>query len=295
MKESARSSTHGFVAPDVRVLIQGITGRSGRLHAHLMRAYGTHIVAGVSPSHKGSNVDGIPLFHTCADAVAATGAQASVVMVPPLDVLPAITQAVSAHIKLIVTITEGMPVADAVKALHLVRAADVRWIGPSTPGLAIPGRLKLGFLPNVSLAPGPVAVMSKSGTLSYEVCNRLVARRLGQSLWIGVGGDSVKGTCFAEVLPFFEADPQTGAIVVIGEIGGSDEEDLAEAMMASACTKPVFALIAGHSAQEGVSMGHAGALVHGNVGTIASKRETLIRAGARVFTRIKDLVEAVHT
>ena len=282
-----------FVDPDVKAIVQGMTGRSGRLHSQLMRAYGTRIVGGVSPAGSVDAVDGVPLFKTCAEAVAVTAASASVVMVPPLSVLAAIEEAVAAGIKLIVTIAEGMPVADSVRALEAVRAAGARWVGPSTPGLAIPGRLKLGFLPDVSLVPGPLGIMAKSGTLSYEVCHRLVGRNLGQSLWVGVGGDLVKGTRFADLLPFLLVDPDTKAIVVIGEIGGSEEEELAAAMRTHNCSKPVYALIAGRTAREGVTMGHAGAMILGNVGTIASKTQALSGAGAHVFTKIRDLVDAV--
>jgi len=284
-----------FVAPDVATIVQGMTGRTGRQHAQLMRAYGTRIVGGVSPKSDGGVIDGLPVFRTCDEAVAATGAFASVAMVPPLSVLEAIREAVAADVKLIVTIAEGMPVRDAVAALEIVRAGDVRWIGPSTPGLAIPGKLKLGFLPDVSLAPGPLGIMAKSGTLSYEVCHRLVGRGLGQSLWVGVGGDPVKGTRFADVLPFMLADPSTHGIVVIGEIGGSEEEELAAAMRDLRCAKPVYALIAGRTVREGITMGHAGAMIQGDVGTIASKTEALTAAGAHVFTRIRDLVDAVVT
>jgi succinyl-CoA synthetase alpha subunit len=282
-----------FVTPDVATIVQGMTGRTGRRHARLMRAYGTRIVGGVSPNSDSDEVDGVPVFKTCIEAVAATGAVASVAMVPPLSVLGAIREAVTADIKLVVTIAEGMPVRDAVAALEIVRAAGVHWIGPSTPGLAIPGKLKLGFLPDVSLAPGPLGIMAKSGTLSYEICHRLVGRGLGQSLWVGVGGDPVKGTRFAEILPFMLTDPNTHGIVVIGEIGGSEEEELAAAMCARDCSKPVYALIAGRTAREGVTMGHAGAIIEGNVGTIASKAEALAGAGAQVFTRIRGLVDAV--
>jgi succinyl-CoA synthetase alpha subunit len=282
-----------FIEPDVPVLIQGMTGRTGQRHAVLMRAYGTRVAGGVSPSADRTEMDGIPLFRSCAEAVARTGAKASVMMVPPLAVLPAIEEAVGAGMEFIVTITEGVPVVDAVRALQIVRSAGVRWIGPSTPGVAIPGRAKLGFMPDASLAPGPLGVMAKSGTLSYEVCYRLAARGLGQSLWVGVGGDPVKGTRFADVLAYFAADEETRAIIVIGEIGGSEEEELATTIIASGCAKPVYALIAGHGAREGVTMGHAGALMHRDVGTIASKREALAGAGVRVFTRMQDLVDAV--
>jgi succinyl-CoA synthetase alpha subunit len=280
-----------FFAPDAPVIVQGITGRVGRAHTASMRAYGTNIVGGVSPT--GTEVDGLPVFRTCAAALAATGATASVLIVPPLDLLGALTEALDAGIGLAVSVAEGMPVHDAMRAAAAVRAAGASWVGPSTPGLAVPGRAKLGFLPSVSLAPGSLGLMSKSGTLSYEVGYRLVQRGLGQSLWVGVGGDIVKGTRFADLVPVFEADDATSAMVVIGEIGGSEEEELAEALLRRAARKPVYALIAGASAREGVTMGHAGALVSGGTGTAASKTAALSRAGARVFTRIQDLVEAV--
>ncbi len=282
-----------LVAPDERVLVQGVNGRMGRKHTALMRAYGTRIVAGVAQSSSVEHVDGLAVFAGCAQAVAETGATASVAFVPPLSVLAAIEEAVAAGIKLIVTVAEGMPVSDAVRARALVRSAGVRWIGPSTPGLAIPGRMKLGFLPDAALAPGRIGVMAKSGTRSYEVCQRLVSRGLGQSLWVGVGGDSVKGTRFADVLPIFHLDPGTDAVVVIGEIGGTEEEELAAVMTALPCTKPVYALIAGQTAKEGVTMGHAGALVFGGSGTMQSKHRALKDAGAHVFTRIQNLVDAV--
>jgi succinyl-CoA synthetase alpha subunit len=280
-----------FLAPDAPVIVQGMTGRAGRTHTRSMRAYGTNIVAGVSP--RDEPLDGIPVFADCAAAVRATGVVASVVIVPPLAVLPAILEAIDAGIGTIVTITEGMPIHDAVRARQAVRTAGARWIGASTPGIAIPGRMKLGFLPDVSLAPGRLGVMAKSGTLSYEVNHRLVQRGLGQSLWIGVGGDPVKGTRFADMLPWFAADPGTDALVIIGEIGGTEEEELAAAMRAQAFAKPVYALIAGQAAREGVTMGHAGALISGTMGTVESKATALHGAGARVFTRIRDLVEAV--
>ena len=183
-----------------------------------MRAYGTNIVAGVSRS--GGGVDDVLVYPTCAEAVAATGAVASVAMVSPLAVAAAVEEAVAAGIRLIITVAEGMPVADAVRTRRLVQSAGACWIGASTPGVAIPGRCKLGFLPDVALSPGRLGVMSKSGTLSYEVCYRLASRGLGQSLWVGVGGDAVKGTRFCDLLPVFAADANTAAVVVIGEIGG---------------------------------------------------------------------------
>ena len=278
-------------------IVQGITGRMGRKHAALMRAYGTEIVGGTAPAGSKSadlkEVDGAPVFRSCAEAVQATGAVASVAMVPPFEVLAAIREAVEGGIKLIVTVTEGMPVADAIRARALVQAAGARWVGASTPGVAVPGRTKLGFIPSVSLRPGSVGVIAKSGTLSYETNHRLVDCGLGQSVWIGVGGDACKGTRFAEVLPFFNADPRTKQIVLVGEIGGSEEEEFAQALIDTQCTKPTFAVIAGHGAREGVVMGHAGAVVHGNTGTFDAKKRALEGAGARVFASVDDLIKAM--
>lgn len=273
------------------ILIQGITGRTGRSHTRLMRAYGTNVVAGISASVQ--EFDGIPVFATCREAVRATGARASVAMVPPFSVLAAVEEAIEAGIRLIVTIAEGVPVHDALRARRRARAAGATWIGASTPGLCIPGQVKLGFLPDVALRPGPLGVMSKSGTLSYEVCYQLARRGIGQSAWIGVGGDQVKGTRFAELVPFFAARHDTEALVVVGEIGGTEEEQLARALAETGYDKPVFALIAGAAAREGVTMGHAGALIHGTSGTIASKRAALEAAGAEVFDSISGIVEAV--
>jgi len=283
--------TAALIDPDAPIIVQGITGRAGRSHARSMRAYGSRIVAGVSPRE--DEVDGTPVFRTTAEAVRETGARAAVAIVPPLSVLETVQDSAEAGLELVVTLAEGVPVHDAVRARQIARAAGLRWIGASTPGLAIPGRIKLGFLPSVSLAPGDLGVMAKSGTLSYEVCHRLVRAGLGQSLWVGVGGDAVKGTRFAEVAPIFEADPGTRAMVVIGEIGGDEEEELARTILELGLHKPVYALIAGSAAREGATMGHAGALIHGDVGTVASKRIALQKAGAQVFSRIADLVSTV--
>ena len=285
--------TAPLVAPDAAVIIQGATGRAGRRHAVLMRDYGTNIVAGVSPTARDSDIEGIPVFPTCSAAVAATGATASVVIVRSLEVLDAVTEALDAGISLVVTVAEGVPVADAIQILERVRAAGARWIGASTPGIAIPGRLKMGFLPNVSLKPGGLGFMSKSGTLSYEIGYRLAGQGIGQSLWVGVGGDQVKGTRFADLIPVFEADPMTRAMVLIGEVGGTEEEDFAETYRALAAAKPVYAILAGSTTREGLAMGHAGALIDGDAGTIESKRRALCASGVRVFTRINDIVAAI--
>ncbi|TVR06217.1 MAG: succinate--CoA ligase subunit alpha [Salinarimonadaceae bacterium] len=281
-------------APPPKVVVQGATGRAARMHIRLMRGHGTPIVAGVSPGKSGED-EGLAIFPDCASAVAATGAEASIVMVPPLSVLPAILDALAAGLKLVVTVTEGMPVHDAVHARRAVEKAGAVWIGASTPGLAVPGRIKLGFLPDVALAPGSVAIWSKSGTLSYETGRRLVQRGLGQSAWIGVGGDPVKGARFPDLAPMFRDHAATRAIVIIGEIGGEEEEDLAEALLRKPIGKPVFAILAGSEAPEGVTMGHAGAIVSGGRGTLASKTTALRGAGVRVFDAIGPLVEAVAT
>jgi len=281
-----------FIDPAAPVIVQGATGRVGARHTMAMRAYGTNVVGGVSP-RTDADLGGIPVFATCAEAVAKTGATASVLFVPPLATLAAMREAVDAGVRHLVTLAEGIPVHDALKARALVRDAGVTWVGGSTPGLAIPNKMKLGFLPSVSLAPGRLGVAAKSGTLSYEVCHRLVERGYGQTLWVGVGGDSVKGVRFADLLPAFNADDDTEAVIIIGEIGGSEEEELADAMRAAAHCKPVYALIAGSSAREGVTMGHAGALVHGASGSVEGKAAALSAAGARVFRRIQDLVDAV--
>ena len=272
------------------VLVQGITGRMGRTHAAGMRAFGTNIVAGTSGRSDITAIDGVPVFPDCAAAVAATGAVASIAMVPPADVRAAVLEALSAGIRLVVTIAEGVPVHDALAIGRAVRAAGATWVGPSTPGLAVPGEMKLGFLPDAALRPGPVAIMSKSGTLSYEIGWRLAQSGLGQSLWIGVGGDPVKGVRFADLLAPFEEDARTAAIVLVGEVGGDEEEQFAAALARSCATKPVFAVIAGSEAKEGVAMGHAGALTFGATGTVATKRAALEAAGVRVFATMAALV-----
>lgn len=273
------------------VLVQGITGRAGSQHAVSMRAYGTNVVAGVGS--KAGELEGIPVFTDCARAVAAAGALASVVMVPPLAVKQAVIDAIDAGVKLVVAVTEGVPVHDSLAAVRHARERGATLVGPSTAGLAVPGKLKLGFLPDVALRPGPLGVMSKSGTLAYELCWRLAGRRIGQSMWVGVGGDPVKGTRFADLVPLFARSDETRALLVIGEIGGTEEEDLARALIASRFGKPVFVALAGASAPEGVTMGHAGAMVSGDRGTIASKTEALQRAGAYVFVTMDSLVTAL--
>ncbi len=278
-----------------RVIVQGITGRAGQMHSRLMQQYGTNIVGGVSPNKESHNINKLPVFSDCASAVKATSAQASVLLVGAFDLLRAMEDAVAAGIRYLVTPTEGMPVHDALKAWKLCRDAGVVWVGASTPGMAVPGEAKLGFLPDDSLKPGPLGLMSKSGTLSYESGYRLALAGVGTSVWIGVGGDPVKGIRYADLVPFYASDERTRALLVIGEIGGSEEEEFALALTAHKFSKPVFALIAGRSAPEGVTMGHAGALVHGSHGTYASKRAALEAAGVTVFGSLNEMVAGIRS
>ena len=275
------------------VIVQGITGRQGRAHSALMRKYGTRIVAGVSPRMAARELDGVPLFPDCRSAVEATGATTSITFVGAYDLLAAAEDAIGAGVRYLVTPTEGMPVHDALRLKRLVLETGTLWVGASTPGMAVPGVAKLGFLPDVSLRPGHLGLMSKSGTLSYEAGFRLAERGVGTSICIGVGGDPVKGARYSDFVPFFAADQQTKAVVIIGEIGGQDEEDFAAALTAQAFRKPVFALVAGRTAPEGVSMGHAGALVHGSHGTYAAKRAALMAAGVQVFASLNEMVSGI--
>ncbi len=281
----------GTLSRQTPVIVQGITGRMGRTHATLMRAYGTNIVGGTSTRTDIEEAAGVPVFRDCQAAVLATGAIASVTMAPPEETLAAVQEALAAGIKLIVTVAEGVPLHDAIKIGRAVNRAGATWIGASTPGLAIPGQIKLGFLPDVCLRPGPLAIMTKSGTLSYEVGYRLAGVGLGQSIWVGVGGDPVKGVRFADLLPTFFDDPRTKAIVLVGEIGGSEEEECAEAYGRLGPRKPLYALIAGREAKEGVSMGHAGALVHNGSGTLQSKTDRLLGVRAKVFASVDSLIQ----
>ena len=278
---------------NTKVILQGISGRAGRLHSRLMKEYGSNLVGGVSPTKDVKDINGIALFPDCASAVKATGATVSVALVGAYNLLDAMREAVAAGIKMIVTPTEGMPVHDALQAKRLTQDAGVLWIGGSTPGMAVAEVAKLGFLPDVSLKSGPLGLMSKSGTLSYESGYRLALRGVGTSVWVGVGGDPVKGVRYSDLVPFYAADAQTKGLLIIGEIGGHDEEDFAEALKAHAFMKPVFALIAGRTAPEGVAMGHAGALTYGSHGGYAAKRAALEAAGVTVFDTLNAMVEGV--
>jgi succinyl-CoA synthetase alpha subunit len=275
-----------------KVVVQGITGREGAFHTGQMVAYGTQVVAGVTPGKRGESVHGVPVHDTVADACAATGANASVIFVPAPFALDAILEAADAGVELVVAITEGVPVHDMLIASRALDARGVKLVGPNCPGLITPGGAKLGIIPGQIVKPGPVGVVSRSGTLTYEVLFALTARGLGQSTAIGIGGDPVQGMKFVEVVEAFEADPATEAIVLIGEIGGSDEESAAD-LIRTAVTKPVVAFIAGRSAPPGRRMGHAGAIISQGRGTAPEKVAALEAAGAVIAAHPDEIADRV--
>ncbi len=270
-----------FVDGDMKFIIQGITGREGRFHTEHMVAYGTNVVAGVTPGKGGEWVDSLPVFDTVAAAVEATGGDASVIFVPARFAADAIFEAVEAGLKLVVCITEGIPVHDIIQVRRYIDARDVRLVGPNCPGLLIPGVAKVGIMPGHIATPGPVGVVSRSGTLTYEVVYALTQRGLGQSACIGIGGDPINGTNFIDCLRAFEDDHQTEKIVMIGEIGGTAEEQAA-AFIKEHVTKPVVGFIAGRTAPPGRRMGHAGAIVEGGRGTATDKIAALEAAGVKI-------------
>ncbi|BAS29448.1 succinate--CoA ligase subunit alpha [Limnochorda pilosa] len=280
-----------LVDSETRVLVQAITGREGRFHTAQMKAYGTRLVAGVTPGRAGEQVEGVPVFNTVAEARAATGADASVIFVPAAFAADAVTEAADAGIELIVCITEGIPVRDMVRATAYARSRGSRLIGPNCPGLITPGEALLGILPGSIFQRGPVGVVSRSGTLTYQVVAELGERGLGQSTCVGVGGDPIIGTRFVDVLDLFERDPATQVVVLIGEIGGSDEEEAARVIREM--KTPVVGFISGRSAPEGKRMGHAGAIISGGTGTAQSKIEALTAAGVPVAETVGEIVDLV--
>ena len=273
-----------------RVLIQGMTGREGSFHTGQMRAFGTNIVAGVSPGKGGSAIDGVPVFDTLRDAVTATGADVAGVFVPPAFAADAIMEAADARIALTVCITEGIPIQDTVRAREFVSRAGVLLLGPNCPGIVTPEQCKVGIIPNHINVPGPVGIVGRSGTLTYEVIQGLGQAGMGQTTSVGIGGDPVLGLGFTDVLTLFAGDPETRAVVMIGEIGGSDEENAAEWIRESGFDKPVVAFISGRTAPPGKRMGHAGAIISGNRGTAQSKIDALSGAGAAIADTIEDVV-----
>ncbi|RME22304.1 MAG: succinate--CoA ligase subunit alpha, partial [Candidatus Zixiibacteriota bacterium] len=270
-----------FIDKKTKVVVQGITGRDGSFHAEQMKKYGTAVVAGVTPGKGGSKVAGIPVFNSVQEAVDKTGANTSVIYVPPAFAVDAIYEAVDAGIKLVVCITEGVPANDMMKVAPYVRAKGARLIGPNCPGLISPGLSKVGILPGNIVKKGNIGVVSRSGTLTYEAIWALTQAGMGQTTCLGIGGDQVIGTRFIDALEAFENDSATKGIVMIGEIGGSDEEEAA-AYIKKHVTKPVVAFIAGQTAPPGKRMGHAGAIISGGSGTAADKIAALNKAGVPV-------------
>jgi succinyl-CoA synthetase alpha subunit len=272
-----------LVTADTRVVVQGITGHQGTVHTRQMQLFGTQVVAGVTPGKGGTNVEGVPVYDAVRDAVESRGANASVVFVPAPFAKDALVEAVDAGIRLSVVVTEHIPFHDMLAMYHYAQLRGARVIGPNCPGIASPGKAKVGIIPNVVFRPGPVGVISRSGTLTYEIVNGIKEVGLGQSTCIGLGGDPVVGTSFVDALPWFEADPETELIVLVGEVGGTAEEEAAE-FIRHHVRKPVVAYVAGRSAPPGKRMGHAGAIIARGRGTAESKTSALQAAGARVAT-----------
>ncbi len=279
-----------LVGNDTRLLVQGITGREGSFHTQQMVEYGTNVVAGVTPGKAGQEVHGVPVFNTVEDAVKETGANTSVIYVPARFSVDAIYEAVDNGIKVVVCITEGVPVNDMVPVYHHVKQKGAVLIGPNCPGVTSPGEAKVGIIPGFIHEPGRVGVVSRSGTLTYEVVDALTKAGLGQSSVVGIGGDPIIGTSFVDVLRMFQDDPDTDAIVMIGEIGGDDEETAAEFIKANV-TKPMAGFIAGRTAPPGKRMGHAGAIISGGAGTAQGKIEALEAAGVAVASRMSEIPE----
>ncbi len=266
---------------NTKLLVQGITGSQGMLHTRGCRDYGTNVVSGVTPGKGGQDFEGVPIYNTVQDAVKATGANASMILVPPPFAADAIMEAADSEIPLIVAITEGVPVLDMVSAVSFVYQKGSRLIGPNCPGIITPGQIKIGIMPGSIHKTGPVGVVSRSGTLTYEAVGQLTRVGLGQSTCIGIGGDPVNGTNFIDCLKLFQEDPQTEAIVMIGEIGG-DAEEQAAAYAKDNVSKPIVSFIAGQTAPPGRRMGHAGAIISGGHGTAAEKMSALEAAGIHV-------------
>lgn len=279
-----------WVDQNTRLLVQGITGREGQFHTLQCVAYGTNVVAGVTPGKGGQNVEGIPVFNTVEGAVRETGADCAMIFVPPAFAADAILEAAEAGVPLIVAITEGIPVLDMMEVKTYLKNLPSRLIGPNCPGIITPGQCKVGIMPGPIHKPGPVGVVSRSGTLTYEVVHQLTRQEIGQSTCIGIGGDPVNGTNFIDCLSAFQEDPDTAGIVMVGEIGGSAEEEASE-FIARNLTKPVVGFIAGLTAPPGRRMGHAGAIISGSSGTAQAKIEAMRTAGITVVENLGKLGE----
>ncbi len=282
-----------LVGSDTRAIVQGITGRQGSFHTRLMLDYGTNIVAGVTPGKGGQEVHGVPVYDTVREALAEHDANASIIFVPARFAKDAVLEAIEAGLELVVVITEHIPVRDTMEFLALARREGTTIIGPNTPGIITPGECKLGVMPGHVFKRGRVGMVSRSGTLTYEIAAQLTRAGLGQSTCLGIGGDPVVGLTFTEVLDMFERDPETEAVVLIGEIGGNLEELAAQYIREREYPKPVVAFIAGRTAPPGKRMGHAGAIIMGRAGTAQSKIEALERAGVPVARTPKEVAELV--
>jgi succinyl-CoA synthetase alpha subunit len=277
-----------FINKDTRVLVQGITGSTGAFHTRQMLDYGTKLVGGVTPGKAGSKVEGVPVFNSVIDAVAATGADASVIYVPPAFAADAICEGFDAGLGLVVCITEGIPILDMVKVKRFIRDKKCRLVGPNCPGVITPGECKIGIMPGSIHTPGTIGIVSRSGTLTYEAVHQVTKVGLGQSTCVGIGGDPINGTSFIDVLSAFEADPNTEAVIMIGEIGGTAEEEAAAYVKANVA-KPVVGFVAGQTAPKGKRMGHAGALISGGKGTAAEKIAAFRAAGISVAESPADM------
>jgi succinyl-CoA synthetase alpha subunit len=287
-----------FINNDTRLVVQGITGRDGSFHTRQMMEYGTQVVAGVTPGKGGQTFQGpdgtsVPIFNAMDEAVAHTGANTSVVYVPPAFAANAILEAVDSGVSLVVAITEGVPVLDMARAHAFARDNCVRILGPNCPGLLSPGQSKVGILPAQIVTEGPIGVVSRSGTLTYEAVFQLTSVGLGQTTCVGIGGDPLIGTNFIDCLEAFEADPETSAVVMIGEIGGTDEQEAAEFVKAK-MSKPVVGFIAGQTAPPGRQMGHAGAIISGSAGTAEEKMKAFEDNGIAVAQRPADIVGLIQ-
>ena len=283
-----------FIDGNTKLLIQGITGRDGSFHAQQMIDYGTNVVAGVTPGKGGQKfANTVPIFNTVYDAVQATGANTSVIYVPPMFAADAMMEAAAAGVKLIVCITEGVPVLDMTRVYPYVHEFGARLIGPNCPGLITPGQSKVGIIPGRICMAGPVGVVSRSGTLTYEIVYQLTTNGIGQSTCVGIGGDPINGTNFIDCLAAFEKDPQTKAVAMMGEIGGTDEQEAAK-FVKEHMTKPVVGFIAGQTAPPGRRMGHAGAIISGSAGTAAEKIDAFMAAGMGVAKRPVDFVALIQ-